>query len=259
MIGNAVGYVLTEQAVEQDGAGWGRLARWSGAVAGSTLFAGAVLLLLDNLNILAPSPVFHPSSAGPEADVANWYAAFFARQHHIVWDIAIRESLGPVTMVALVVLVLTAVRYLDRWTRPEVVLMVVVTTAGALLAMLSNLVYLGEVGYWRHGGWSADPSLPMFVDGRVSQGAMFVATYLEAAGDVLLAVGIVLLGRMCRRSDRVPGWLPAVAYLEAAAILVYVVGNLVPSDTLLNVGGLAAGILLGPALLIGLGRALPVS
>ena len=73
--------------------------------------------------------------------------------------------------------------------------------------MLSNTVSVSEVGYWRLADLSANPPLPIFIDGRATQGIQFVAICTEAVGDVMLAVGILTLARLCRGSDRVPEWL----------------------------------------------------
>jgi len=47
-----------------------------------------------------------------------------------------------------------------------------------------------------------------------------------------------------------------VGYAGVAAVTADAPGNLMPADTLLNIGGVAAGILLGPTVLISLGLSL---
>ena len=82
---------------------WRRLGRAAGYIAGSALLAGTVLFLLDATGLLGSGPVYHPTGAGPLLDQATFFAAYFAHQHHIVWDIIARDTILPVAYLALII------------------------------------------------------------------------------------------------------------------------------------------------------------
>jgi hypothetical protein len=234
---------------------WGRVGRTSGYVAAATLLAGTVLFLLDSADLLADDPEFHRTSAGPESDIAHWYVAYFDRQHDILWDIAIRDTIIPVGFVALIVLAVATANVLG-WRAPAAQLMVVFFALGGLLHIVNDLLYLGELHYWRHAGWSADPPGPMVAVGRASEAIDAATVYFEAAAYAVLFVAFVCLGRLCRTSPRLPDWLGVAAYLEAGGMVLLTLGLVADSDVLFQVGGLATGVVLGPLVAASLGRQL---
>ena len=89
--------------VTAGGTAWGRLGSVAGYVAGACLLGQTALFLADATDLLGDSPEFQETSAGRLQDVANYYAAYFNRQHDIVWSIIVRDVLGPVAYLALMV------------------------------------------------------------------------------------------------------------------------------------------------------------
>jgi hypothetical protein len=232
---------------------WGRTARVAGATAAASLLVGTVLYLLDATDALAPTPQFRATAAGVESDVARWYAAFFARQHEILWSIALRDVLGPVAFIALTVLALAVLRLVSP-ARPVAVLLVVFFAVGGLLHMVSDLLYLGEISYWRQTGWSATPPVPMVITGRASEALDFATVYLEAFSYLVLACGMCCLAWLCRTHGGLRRWLGALAYAEAIGLVVLIVGIVLQADVLFQVAGLATGVVFGPAFAFLLGR-----
>jgi hypothetical protein len=43
--------------------------------------------------VLGADPSFHKTAARPLQDEANFWVAFFAHKHHILWDIIARDTL----------------------------------------------------------------------------------------------------------------------------------------------------------------------
>lgn len=127
---------------------WARIGRWAAYLGAIGLFTESALFLLDTLNILTPA--LREPRAGLSADlrVATHYADWFARQHAIWWNIALRDSLGPLGLLSLVVAVVALVCWLRR-RDPAAVLLVLLFAMGALLSASSDLVYLNLVNYWR--------------------------------------------------------------------------------------------------------------
>lgn len=232
--------------------GWSRVARSAGTFSGLALFVGTVLFLLDSADVLKPMPAFQRTAAGVEVDVANWYVAFFQRQHDILWSIAVRDSLLPLGFVALMALALATAR-LFGWWRPEAALMALLFVVGGLLNIVNDLLYLGEIEYWRHTGWSSDPPGPMLAVGRASEALNNATVYLEAFSYVALLGALCCLGLLCRSGTVLPGWLGNLAYLEAAGMAILVAGIGFHQDALFQIGGLATGIVLGPLVVIALG------
>jgi hypothetical protein len=68
------------------------MGRAAGYIARFALLAGTVLFLLDAVGLLGSGPIYRRTGAGPLADEATFFAAYFAHQHHIVWDIIARET-----------------------------------------------------------------------------------------------------------------------------------------------------------------------
>lgn len=215
-------------------------------------FARLVLFLLDAADLLEPMPVFQRTPAGVEVDIANWYVAYFQRQHDILWSIAVRDSLLPLGFVALMALALATAR-LVGWGRPEAALMALLFVVGGLLNIVNDLLYLGEIAYWRQTGWSSDPPGPMLAVGRASEALNNATVYLEAFSYVVLFGALCCLGRLCRSGTALPSWLGNLAYVEAAGMVILVAGIGFQQDALFQIGGLATGIVLGPLVVIALG------
>lgn len=79
-----------------------------------------------------------------QQDLADFYVAVNERMHTIWWDVAIRDVLGPVGYLALMVLML-AVRHAAGPGHPRVELAVLFTLVGAGAAAVSDLLYLSHV------------------------------------------------------------------------------------------------------------------
>ena len=234
-------------------ADWRRAARTAGLVAGACLAGQTVLFLLDETGLLAESPDYVETSAGRAADLATYYAAFFAYQHDILWDIAVRDTLGPIAYLALMVVALSAANVLGprRMVSQLVVLFFVV---GGLLAALSDLVYLTTTIYWRQTGWEAAPTENMIAAGRSAEAINAVTTYPQYAGFTVLALGLLCVARAARTRVVVSTPVGLLAVGLAAALLGIVVAEVVHLDTVFEVLALVAGVLLAPAVAIGLGR-----
>jgi hypothetical protein len=237
------------------GSQWGRLGSLAGYVAGGCLLGQTTLFLADAFDVLGESPEFHETSAGRLQDVATYYAAFFEHQHDIVWSIIVRDVLGPVAYLSLMVAALAALN-LVRSARPERQLLTLFFVVGGSLAALSDLVYLTLTLYWEHGGWLADPAENMVAIGRSVEALDNLTTYTQYAGFVVLALGLVCLARVARSE---PGWsslLGALAYVEAAALLLTVAVSVRHHDTTADWLTLLIGAVLGPLVAVLFGREL---
>jgi hypothetical protein len=232
---------------------WGRVARVCGYVAGGGILMQTVLYLLDVTDLLAKTPSF-VSTGNAAQNVANYYSRYFARQHKIVWDIALRDTIGPIGLLALLVLVVAAAALLGPG-RPEAVLMVTFVGVGVVLHVVQDLVYLSLIHWWRGTGWDPVPGLIIPV-GRAAESIDSATTYVEAASYVVLLCGLACLGLLLRGVTGIPRWLPPLVFVEAAGMLVLAVGEGFDQQTLFRIGGLLTGVLLGPLVVISLGRAL---
>jgi hypothetical protein len=231
---------------------WSRIGRAAGYIAGSALLAGTVLFLLDAAGLLGSGPVYRSTGAGPLADQATFYAAYFGHQHHIVWDIIARDTLLPVAYLALIVVAL-AVRDRTGPDHPEGQLLVASFTVGGILSILADLTFLAAAEYWRNTGWTARPATIMVAVGRTVEGIQALTHWPEAFGFAVLAGGAVALARLCGQHRVFPASLGALAYLEALLLLGIAVTGLIPYDAGYNWLSLAAGAVVGPVLSVWLG------
>ena len=231
------------------------MGRAAGYIAGSALLAGTVLFLLDAAGLLGPGPVYRPTGAGPLMDQATFWAAYFAHQHHIVWDIIARDTILPVAYLALIVAAL-AVRNRTGPRHPEGQLLVTSFIVGGVLSILANLTFLAAAEYWRQTGWPARPAAIMVAAGQTVQGIQTLTHWPEAFGFAVLACGLVALGRLCGKHRTFPASLGALAYLEALLLAGIAVTGLIPYDAGYNWLSLAAGAVAGPALALWLGTRL---
>jgi hypothetical protein len=229
------------------------MGRAAGYAAGAGLLAGTVLFVLDAAGLLGPGPVYRVTAAGPLADQATFFAAYFAHQHHIVWDILARGTILPAAYLALIVAAL-AVRHRTGTRHPAGQLLVTSFTVGGILSILANLTFLAAAEYWRQGGWPAHPATIMVAAGQTAEGIQTLTHWPEAFGFAVLACGLTALGRLCRHHHHLlPAPLAALAYLEALLLLAIAVTGLIPYDTGYNWLSLAAGAIVGPALSVWLG------
>jgi hypothetical protein len=230
-------------------AGWGRVALLAGTISGIGLLAQTVLFLLDASGVLPGIPPFRETGAGRDEDLAAFFIAFAERQHDVAWDIVLRDVLGPIAAVALIVLA-RALVHLRGAGRAGPQVWALVFGVGALLMALSDLVYLSQMSLWRDTGFVPEPPADMIAVGRTSEAITALADYLEYAAFVLLAAGIAgLAARLGRR-------LEVLAYALAVGLLVSVVASLARYGTVYDITALVTGVLLAPALLLGLGRSL---
>ena len=231
------------------------MGRAAGYIAGSALLAGTMLFLLDAAGFLGSGPVYRPTSAGPLADQATFYAAYFAHQHHIVWDIIARDTILPVAYLALIVAAL-AVRNRTGPRHPEGQLLVTFFTVGGILSILADLTFLAAAQYWRQTGWPAHPAAIMVAAGQTVQGIQTLTHWPEAFGFAALACGLAALGRLCGKHRILPAPMGVLAYLEALLLLGIAVTGLIPYDAGYNWLSLAAGAVVGPVLSAWLGTRL---
>jgi hypothetical protein len=236
-------------------ASWSRVVLVAGWVAAVGLVLQTVLFLLDAANLLADEPEFHRTEAGIEADRAQYYADYFDRQNEILWDIVVRDTVGPVAFLALAVWALAAVFRLGR-SGPVGPLTVFFFAVGSVLHIISDLIYLSLERFWRFEGFDADPPGPMNSFGAAVDAVDISTTYLEAASYLVLAAGAWGLALLMLRSGEVPRWLAVATGVEAAALVLLGLGFALQLELLFQVGGAFAGILLGPVVAIGLGDAL---
>ena len=89
---------------------WRRWGRAAGYIAAPVFLIQTVLFLLDVTGVLAPQTAFIDTPAGVMEDLATYYVAANERMHTIWWDAALRDTLGPIGYVALMVLVIAVVR-----------------------------------------------------------------------------------------------------------------------------------------------------
>lgn len=222
----------------------------AGQVAASVAAGGFIvqtaLVLTQTTGLLGRAPELVKTSASREVDYATYFAGFFNYQHSIVWNVALRDAIGPVAWVAVATLaVLTAV--LVRSTRAVVTALII--SLGAALAALADLVFGTLVGFWRYGGWNTEVPSDMIATGRSYQGIKTLSTYLQYDGFVVVAVGLALLATLT-------GWtliLQRLLWLTALGLVAYVVlswlwpiwhGTEIPTDLL----AFGLGVLLAPGL-----------
>jgi hypothetical protein len=231
------------------------MGRAAGYIAGSALLAGTVLFLLDTTGLLGSGPVYRPTGAGPLVDQATFFAAYFAHQHHIVWDIIARDTIPPAAYLALIIAAL-AVRNRAGPRHPEGQLLVTSFIVGGIFSILADLTFLAAAEYWRQTGWPVRPAAITVAAGQTAEGIQTLTHWPEAFGFAVLACGLVALGRLCGEHHIFPASLGALAYLEALLLLGIAVTGLIPNDAGYNWLSLAAGAVVGPVLSVQLGSAL---
>lgn len=225
---------------------WRRVGRTSGYVVAGGLLLATVLYLLDATHASGADPSYHATAAGPLQDEANFWVAYFAHKHHILWDIIARDTVFPVAFVALAVVAL-AIRRLVGSEDPRVQLLTLFFVLGGVVSALSDLLYLAVAEYWRVTGWSVTPPERMVAIGRSSETIEHLTVWIEPAGFVLLAAGLVCLTQLCRARAELPSALGVVAGVEALLLVGIAIAGVTHADTAYNVFSLLTGALVGPA------------
>ena len=232
---------------------WRRWGRAAGYIAGPVFLLQTVLFLLDVTGVLALQTGFVDTPAGVMEDLATYYVAANERMHTIWWDPALRDSLGPMGYVALMVLVTAVVRVAGtRQPRDEIAVLLVVL--GGSLGALNDLMYLSYTRWWFHGGFRPTPDIVAF--GTTMETIDNLGTYFQRAGYLLLALGFTFLAPTLGRIRHGWRWLSLLARLEAAALVAWVLTDVAQTGTTRYIAAIAAGLLLGPALTILAGHAL---
>ncbi len=231
---------------QQTDGDWGRTASVAGTVAAVGLCLQSLLFFLD-ASVLPGNPPFRETDAGRAADLATFFAARAERQHDVLWNIVVRDVLGPVAAVALVVLTYAVVcaRGAGR-VGPQV--WGLVLSVGALFKALADLVFLSQVAEWRDTGFLTEPPADMIAVGRASDAVTDIADLLEQAANVTVAVGLIGLAVL------MPPLLRAFSRVVAALLLVLAVAALAGWPLVYGVLSLLEGVLLVPVLLVGTGR-----
>lgn len=237
---------------------WSRLARRAALVTAFSLAATTLLYLLDALDLLGSSPTFHRTRHGELADQATFFAAFFNHQHHIWWDIALRDVLGPIGFLSLV-LVSLGVANIWGWRLPRVQVGVAAFAFGAVFAIANSLIYLGELNYWRNGGWTASPAFSMVAIARAAEGIDHLTVYPEAFGFVLLAAGFACLGSVGHRLGRLSATTWRVCQAQVIVLLLLVLCSVIGFDPGYDVTALLAGLALGPWAVVALAQSTRVA
>jgi hypothetical protein len=234
---------------------WMRIGQVAGYVTAAAFFLGTLLFLADASDLLAPSPQFQPTPAGLLQDDANYFVAFFAHQHQILWDIGLRDGLFPLAYLALVVLAVSLTSLVGA-RRPDARLMTLFFLVGGIWASLDALTYLGNLSYWAISGWSSDPAAAMVAVGRASEAIGNETQYFQVAGFVAIAAGLLCLGHLCRTWSSLPSRLGILARLEAFALLGAAAASALSADVAYNVLSLVVRVVLAPAVAIWLGQSL---
>jgi hypothetical protein len=240
---------VSESEREQTTTAWGRTAFLAGVISAVGLFLQTALFFLDATGILAFSADYRKTGAGRGEDLATYYVGLFERQHDIVWDVALRDTIGPVAALALMVLALALVR-LRGHGRPGPAAWGLVFAVGALLKLLSDVVFLSQLAVYLDSGFTPEFPADIVAVGRTSEAVDALSGYLESVAYLVLAAALVgLAGLLGRR-------LSVLARAVALALVVSVLAWVAGWWPVTAVAEALAGIVLAPALLIGVGRSL---
>lgn len=235
------------------GRAWSRIGQGSGYVAGVGFLVVTVLYLLDVRDILDGTPDYVRTAAGPLHDEATFWAAIFAHQHRILWDVIVRDLVGPVAFIALIVLAL-ALRGREESRGPEGQLMVAFLLVGSTISAVASLLFLGNVEFWRITGWSgSDGQVSMIAVGRATTAINNLTTWPEAFGYLVLGAGLLCLGRALRRAGGWPTRLTTLAYLTAASLVAFALTEMARLNTAQSIASLIVGAILAPWLCIWIG------
>jgi hypothetical protein len=232
---------------------WGQLGRAAGYVTGGAFLTQTVLYLLDVTGVLVQPTMYQVTERGSQQDLTDYYISYNERMHSIWWDVALRDVLGPLGYLALIVLVL-ALLHVAGTGKPREELGQLFVVLGASTAALSDLMYLSHITWWRRGGFQATPDI--IAHGRAFEIVDTVGNYLQWAGYLVLALGFTCLGPTLSGASLRRRWLGLLAYLEAAALLAYIFTQVTDADVAGYIAAVASGLVIGPALAILMGHAL---
>lgn len=250
------GTVVDVRGGEEDRA-WALTGRVAAYVAAIGFLIATVLYVLDVYDVLDPSPTYVQTSAGQLHDEAQFWAATFQHQHAIVWDVVVRDVVGPIAFIALIV-VGVALRRTTSGDRPERHLMVTFLGVGGVISAIASLLYLANVEFWRlpWGGIQKNGEASIIAVGRATTAIDNLTTWPEAFGYVVLAAGIVCLGSLVRREGELPRRLGALAYVTATTLVGLGVATVMDADDARSILALAVGAVLAPVLCVWIGTTL---
>jgi hypothetical protein len=235
------------------GPAWAGTARAWGVFAGIAFAIATAAFVIEATGLLGSSPDFVQTSAGAVADEAVFQAATFAHQQQVLWDYVLRDGLYFFAYLALIPLGL-GLREAAGRRRVSPQLAVVFLGVAAVFGAMNAFETLVMVDYWRNSGWESIPPTTMVAVGR-DMGLMDGLTrWAGIASYAVLALALYYVGRTCRTSVAMPGWLGLVSFAGAAILVLLTAVSIVPGmDGLFNLLGLVIGIVIAPAFTIGLG------
>jgi hypothetical protein len=250
------GAALDERSVEDDRM-WARIGRSAAYAAAIGFFAVTVLFLLDEFDVLGPSPEYVSTSAGQLQDEARFWAQVFEHEHAILWDIVARDIVGPAAFLALIV-VGVAMRRRTHGNGPARELMVPMLAAGGVISAIASLLYLGNAEFWRL-PWGAVPEggeTSLVAVGRATTAIDNLTVWPEAFGYVVVALGILCLGAVVRRANDMPDRLGALANVTAVVLFCLAIVTTMDADTARSIVTLVVGAILAPVLCTWIGHEL---
>lgn len=232
---------------------WRMLGRAAAYFAGGAFFAQTVLYLLDATGVLAPQTQFYLTERGMQQALIDYYFAYNERMHGIWWDVALRDILGPLGYLALMILV-RALIHTAGTGKPREELAQLFVVLGASAAALSDVMFLSHVRWWRAGGFQATPDIIAF--GRANEIVDNAGLYVQWAGYLVLALGFICIKPTLAAALGRRHRLSVLAYFQAGAGIALVLTNVTDADAAANVVAVASGLIVGPALAILVGRAM---
>src|SRR4051794_26896793 len=183
------GAALDARSDEADQA-WARVGRLAAYGAAVGFVVTTVLYLLDVFDVLDATPTYVQTSSGQLHDEATFWAQMFEHHHKIVWDIMLRDVVGPCAFIALIVVGVALCRRAGG-DRPASLLMVTFLAVGGVISAIASLLYLGNAEFWRV-SWGAVPQggeTSIVAAGRATMAIDNLTTWPEAFGYVVLALG----------------------------------------------------------------------
>jgi hypothetical protein len=235
---------------------WGRTARAWGIFAGVAFAIATVAFVLEATGLLAVAPAFVQTSAGVIADEATFHAASFAYAQKVLWDFVLRDGLYFFAYLALIPLGFALREVVGRrGVAPQ--LAAAFLAIAAVFGCTNALQTFVMVDYWRNSGWEMIPATTMVAVGRDMALMDGLTRWAGIASYAALAIALYYVGRTCRSSSVMPGWLGSVAYVGAAILVALLVASVMPdTDAVTNLLSLAIGAVVAPIVTIGLGVSL---
>ncbi len=117
-----------------------------------------------------------------------------------------------------------------------------------------DLLYLSYTRWWSSGGFQPTADIVSF--GVTLDAIDNVGTYFQQAGFLLIALGFAFLAPTLAGLRSGWGWLAYLAWLEAVALVAWVLTGVAQTGTLHYIAAIAAGLFLGPLLAVLSGYAL---